>query len=101
MSSIRMPDLHIVTAEWVGWGSRTDTLRSSCPREILASRDPVALDYVAAKDVLLKATPSNENKYRKLNDPTITSGPFWKFLKACHDEGIGNLAPAKIKIHQA
>jgi hypothetical protein len=100
MTSIRMPDLNIITADWVGWGSRTDTTKSAKPRAILASRDPVALDFIAARDVLLKATPHNEETYRMLNDPTRPDGPFHKFIRECHLQGIGNLDPGRIRVNR-
>ena len=98
IKTVRLPDFNIITADWIGWGSRRDIRKSSRPRAILASRDPVALDFVAAKEILLKSTPENEKKYLQLNDPTIKNGPFWKFLKCCNDEGIGNIDPARIKV---
>ena len=100
MASIRIPDLNIITAEWVGWGSRTDVSKSVYPRTILASRDPVAIDYVAARDILLEVTPNTQRKYRQLNDPTLETGPFNKFLISCNNEKIGNLDPTKIKTLQ-
>jgi len=98
MKHIRMPDLNIITAEWVGWGDRIDISRSSRPRSILASRDPVALDYVAAAEVLYPSTPPEEKKYRKLNDPFIKEGPFYKFLNECQRQGVGNIEKDKIRI---
>ncbi len=96
MKKIRMPDLNIITAEWVGWGSRWDTAKSCYPKTVLASRDPVALDYIAAKEVLLKGTPIEEVALRQLNDPSDISGPFYKFLFECYKEGIGNVNESKI-----
>jgi len=49
MKKIRMADLNIITAEWVGWGHRTDIKKATRLRTILASTDPIALDYYAAK----------------------------------------------------
>ena len=100
MTSIRMPDLNIITADWVGWGSRTDTTKSAKPLALLASRDPVALDFIAARDVLLKATPYDEVAYRMLNDPTRSDGPFHKFIRECHLQGIGNLDPLRIRVNR-
>lgn len=96
MKTVRMPDLNIITAEWVGWGSRTRSTKSSYPKTIIASRDPVALDYIAAKEILLKSTPQEEKVYLKMNDPD--NGPCGKFLKFCNEEGIGNLDAKKIKV---
>ena len=99
MREIKMPDLNIISAEWVGWGSRTDTTKSTRTKTVLASKDPVALDYVSARDVLLEATPATEKYYRKLNDPTI-EGPFYRFLLECNKQGIGNLNENRIKIRK-
>lgn len=101
MNSIRMPDINIITADWVGWGSRTDTAKSSKPRALLASRDPVALDFIAARDVLLASTPPGEQLYRLLNDPERSDGPFYKFIRECHRQGIGNLDLDKIRVERA
>ncbi len=98
VKSIRFPDLNIITAEWVGWGSRRDVSKSCKPNTILASKDPVSLDYVATRDVLYKNTPAEQETYRQLNDPTNKNGPLWKFLKCCHEQGIGNLDPTRMSI---
>jgi uncharacterized protein (DUF362 family) len=97
MTSIRMPDLNIITAEWVGWGSRTDKSKSAHTKSVVASSDPVALDYIAARDVLLSATPKEQSSYRQLNNPGNTDGPFFKFLSECYYQGVGNLDQNKIK----
>lgn len=97
MKTVRMPDLHIITAEWVGWGGRTDTEKRVRARTILASKDPVALDYYAANEVLLANTPK-KGKYIRLNDPKIKDGPFHRFINECHLQGIGNLDSNKFKI---
>ena len=97
LREICFPDLNIITAHHVGWGSRWDLSKSSYPKALLASRDPVALDYIAAKDILLKETPATEIKYLRLNDPDNTSGPFYRFLRECRRQGIGNIAEKKIR----
>ncbi len=48
IKTIRKADLNIVTAEWVGWGSRTDITKATQMRTILASTDPIALDYICS-----------------------------------------------------
>ncbi len=99
MKNIRMADINIVTAEWVGYGSRTDLKLRERTKTILASTDPVALDYIAARDVLLPATKKNENgkQFVKYNDPVPTKSVFKQFLFSCHKVGIGNMAENKIK----
>lgn len=102
--TVRTPDVNIITADWVGWGSRTDTEKSLHPRAILISRDPVALDYVAARDILCPNTPPDvaTNKYdlyyRELNNPDIYNGPFRKFLAETQSQGVGNLNANDIRI---
>lgn len=105
MRHVRMPDLNIITAEKVGWGSRIDLNKSFQPKAILAGTDPVALDYIAARDVLLPGTPPevlNEAglKYFELNDPDEKEGPFSRFLNETAKQGIGNRSAIKIEIHE-
>ena len=57
MAHVRMPDLHIIAADLVGWGDRRRLDLACRPRAVLASTDPVALDYIAAKEILLPGTP--------------------------------------------
>lgn len=102
MANVRFPDLNIITADLVGWGDRINLDKAFKPKVLLVSRDPVALDYVAAKEVLMSGTPTDEKeesgkKYIELNDPDNTDGPFHRFLQETHSEGIGNLSVAKIK----
>lgn len=99
-----MPDLNIIAAEYVGWGSRTDTGKSAHVKTILAGYDPVALDYIATREVLLPSTPQSErvnkrNSYRELNDPDNTEGPLYRFLHAAAQQGVGNCDLRKIAIH--
>lgn len=97
MRDIRFPDLNIITAHWVGWGSRWKVEKSSYPKALLAGVDPVALDYVAAKDILLKETPLDDAGLQRLNNPDNVTEPYYKFLKECNMQGIGNLSENKIK----
>lgn len=98
LKNIREPDLNIITAEWIGWGHRTDIAKSCRPKALLASRDPVALDFVAASEIVLPCTPVEETMYRKLNDPFDKKGPFYKFISECHKQGVGNLDVNKIRV---
>ena len=105
MKNVRVADLNIVTAHRVGYGSRTDPMFSAESRAVLASADPVALDYYASKYILLPATPKDErNKYDqyfyKYNDPDNKKSPLRWYLEECHKEGIGNLDESKMKIHK-
>jgi len=98
LKNVRMPDLNILAAEYVGWGGRgrqgpQQRFHANC---VAISTDPVALDYMGAKKILLPATPENESYYRALNDPD--KPPFRTFLEECHAQGIGNLSKDRIKV---
>ncbi|MCK5145967.1 DUF362 domain-containing protein [bacterium] len=92
MESIRRPDLNIITAEWIGWGNRTDPEKAAFGQSILASADPVALDYWASKYLLYPLTPINEETQylREFNNPD-NDLPFRRYLQECHNEGGGKL----------
>ncbi|RMF74113.1 MAG: DUF362 domain-containing protein [Acidobacteria bacterium] len=82
--TVRRPDLNVVTAEWIGFGSRTDEALSARPGVSLAATDPVTLDAVAAREVLLPATREAGDRgrfYLPYNDPDRTEGPFRRFLE--------------------
>lgn len=102
MRTVRAADLNIVTAEYVGYGSRTDGALRERPRTILASEDPVALDFIGARDVLMPATRKNSNgaRYVSMNDPEEYGSPTRRFLEMCHEMGIGNLSPEKIDMKE-
>ncbi len=104
MANVRLPDLNIIAADLVGWGGRTNLDQAFTPKALLLSKDPVALDYIAAKEILLAGTPHDKTeesgiKYIKLNDPDLSEGPLYKFLKETHKEGIGNLSAQRIKTY--
>ncbi len=75
MKTIRKADLNIMTAEWVGWGSRIDIKMAVRKRTILGSLDPVALDFHGAKHLIY---PYSKNK--KYHDPDFASSPIRKYL---------------------
>lgn len=105
MANVRFPDLNIISAELVGWGDRRDMTKAFRPRTVLASIDPVALDYTAAREVLLSGTPPQEKeasgiRYYELNNPDDQAGPFFRFLYETHGQGIGNLQRDKIRLHK-
>ncbi len=85
MRTVREADLNIVTAEWVGFGSRTDINLSARPKTILASTDPVALDYYGTKHILYPLG----GPVAALNNPDSQSGPLHKYLELCSKEGGG------------
>jgi uncharacterized protein (DUF362 family) len=94
MNTIRKADLDIIAAEYVGHEGRWEPPAHT--KAVLASNDPVALDYYAGKYVLL---PLGGNK-AKYNDPDDKGGPFRKCLERCHAEGVGTLDEKNMAIHQ-
>ena len=95
MKTVRKADLNIVTAEWVGWGSRIDVTKATNVRTILAGTDPIALDYYGAKYIVYPL--SNNSEY---HDPDNHGSSINKFLKLAASE-IGNysIGEKNIKIH--
>jgi len=100
MREIRRADLHILSAVYVGWGSRTDPEQAEKTSVLLASVDPVALDFTGADQVLLPATirAGAPQKLIELNDPKIEEGPFRRFLEETRREFGGTMDPALIDI---
>jgi len=94
--------LNIITAEWVGYGSRIDKEQSSRPRALVASTDAVAADYIAAKHILLPETIKNMPGSEKclLNDPDNEDGPFHKFLVYASKETGGILDESFISLYE-
>ena len=95
MKNIRMADLNVIAAEHVGhesrWGNPTHA------KAVLASDDPVALDYVAAKYIML---PSGGQKV-KYHNPDDLHRPLRKTLEGCHNQGIGNMAEENMVVHES
>lgn len=75
IKNIRKADMNIVTAEWVGWGHRMDTTKATRVRTVLASKDPVTLDYYGAKYLVY---PLSKNK--EYHDPDSPNSSVRKFL---------------------
>ncbi len=101
MRTVRMPDLHVVTAEWIGWGSRTREELSARPGVTLAARDPVALDATAAREVLLPATRAAGEAGRPflaLNDPDRGDLPFRRFLERVRMEIGGEVEAGRVDL---
>ena len=82
MYGIRKADLNITTAEWVGLASRihAPVVR---PRAVLASTDPVAVDYHAAKYLLYP------NSRLSIHNPDEAKSPVHQYLKKCAEYGGG------------
>jgi len=95
MKTITKADLNIVTAEWVGWGHRTNVKRATRTRTILASTDPIALDYYGAKNLVY---PLSRNK--EYHDPDNPQSSVWKFLDlALRTCGEGTLDESMMRVH--
>lgn len=82
MNTIRKADLNITTAEWVGLSSRTEPPIAHT-RAVLASTDPVALDYHATKYVLFP------NSRFAIHNPDNERSPLHQYLAKCAKEGGG------------
>lgn len=82
METIRRADLNITTAEWTGLASRTDPPVART-RAVLASTDPVALDYHAFKYVL------HPNSKASIHNPDDRKSPVYEYLRKCAEEGGG------------
>lgn len=94
MNTIRKADLNILAAEYVG---PEDRIRSGVQaKTVLASEDPVALDYWGAKYVLF---PLGGPK-SKYNNPDWQNGPFRRYLGGCHSLGIGTLDEKEMDVRQ-
>ncbi len=100
MREIRRADMNIITAVRVGWGSRVNTAKAFKANTVLASTDPVALDYWAAANILLPGTKAAQApaEYVELNDPDIEDGPLRMFLEECRRELGGTLDPELINV---
>jgi hypothetical protein len=91
MNTIRRADLNITTAEWVGLSSRTDGPVAHT-RAVLASADPVALDYHAAKYFLYP------NSRLAFHNPDHPESPVHEYLRECCNAGAGLLDESLVKV---
>jgi hypothetical protein len=80
LKEIRKPDLNVTTAEWVGLASRTHPPVANT-RCVMASSDPVALDYHATKYVLYP------NSRIAIHNPDNAKGPLYADLRQCAETG--------------
>jgi hypothetical protein len=93
MQTIREADLNILAAEYVGPEGRT--INPIQTKTVLAAKDPVALDYYGAKNVLFpQGGPTAIS-----NDPDNMSGPLRRYLESCCAEGVGTLDESQMKCH--
>jgi hypothetical protein len=91
MVETRMPALNILDAIWInanpGKGPRTPYSEATRVNVIMASTDPVALDYWAAKHVLMQAARILGFKDLSSIDPDNTaSGSFGEWLRLSMQE---------------
>lgn len=91
MKTIRKADLNITTADWVGLSSRIDPPVART-RAVLASVDPVALDYHSAKYLLYP------NSSLKIHDPVGRKSPVHDYLLKCAENGGGVLDERYVKV---
>ena len=95
MKHIRKADINIVTAEWVGWGHRTDITKATQMKTILASTDPIALDYYGAKHIVYPLSKNREH-----HDPDNPKSAIRKFLDfALEIYGKGTLNEKSMNIN--
>lgn len=90
LNTIRHATLNVLSAEWVGDRDRLGTHTKT----VIASKDPAALSYYAAKYLYypLNSSPSL--------DPDNHNGRFGKFLRTFHAQGIGTININEIMVHK-
>jgi hypothetical protein len=91
MKTIRRADLNITTAEWIGLSSRTDSPIAH-NRAILASTDPVALDYHSAKCLLFP------NSGMSFHNPDDKKSPTYQYLTKCSESGGGVFEERSVEV---
>jgi len=94
IKTIRKADFNIITAEYTGHEGRRKTPIHT--KTVLASTDPVALDYYAGKYVLYPLG----GKRAEYNNPDNIRGTFRKYLELCCAEGVGTLNEAEMVVHK-
>ncbi len=99
LQQVRCADLFVTTAEWVGWADRKEVSAAERTGVILASADPVALDYYASKYILYPAACENNENIASFMDPDRVDLPLRQYLNTCYSLGIGNLAEDKMIVH--
>jgi hypothetical protein len=91
LNTIRQADLHITTADWIGLSSRTDPPLSHT-RAVLASKDPVALDFHAGKYILYP------NSKISFHNPEDVNSPPYAYLSSCAKHGGGIFDEKLVKV---
>ncbi|MBW1982973.1 MAG: DUF362 domain-containing protein, partial [Deltaproteobacteria bacterium] len=91
MKSIRKADLNITTAEWLGLVSRTEPPVART-RAVLASTDPVALDFHGAKYLLYP------NSKLWIHNPEDERSPLYQYLLECARAGGGIIDETQVAV---
>jgi hypothetical protein len=91
INTIRKADLNIVTAEWTGLSSRIDPPVVQT-RAVLASTNPAALDYHAAKYILFP------NSSLAFHNPDRSKSPLRHYLMKCAEMDGGMLDESSVKV---
>jgi hypothetical protein len=91
LRTVRRADLNIATAEWVGLSSRTDPPIAHT-KTVLASTDPVALDFHSAKYLVYPNSKCGKHK------PEDTGGPLNQYLAKCAEHGGCTLDEAHVRV---
>jgi uncharacterized protein (DUF362 family) len=91
MAQTRFPALNVLDAIWVnsnpGSGPSTSYSEASKTSAIAASTEPIAIDYWAAKNILMPAAQARDHKDLSTIDPDyISSGSFGDWLRLSMDE---------------
>jgi hypothetical protein len=79
LKTVRKADLNITAAEWVGLVSRVEP-PAARTRAVLASTDPVALDFHSGKYLLFP------NSKMAVHDPDDRKSPLRQYLAACAEK---------------
>jgi hypothetical protein len=91
LNTVRKADLNITAAEWVGLVSRIDPPVART-RAVLASTDPVALDYHSGKYLLFP------NSKLAVHDPDNLKSPLRQYLDACAEKSGCVFDESRVKI---
>jgi hypothetical protein len=91
LSTVRRAHLNIVTAEYIGLADRIQPPVAQT-RAVLASRDPVALDYHSAKYILY---PNSRIPFHNPDEP---ESPTRQYIKACSDHGGGMFDERRVQL---
>lgn len=91
MAQTRMPALNIIDAIWInanpGHGPSTSYSAATKTSAIAASTDPIALDYWAAKNILMPAAQAQGyNDLSSMDPDYISPGSFGDWLRLSMDE---------------